>query len=137
MLNHSNHTLLSSPSVDISFNPKYGKRCLHFSFKGKFSKEASFLCSKAWSEEFDKNPDKQYVHIWDCEQMTDFDFDAKDVWLEMLFKYKYQIESVWLASNSLFIRGAARVMSKFSSLNLKIYRSIEEIESKSKVSETI
>ena len=120
-------SLLDSPSVDVAINPQFGESCMHFRFKGKFTKEASVVSTKAWIKEFESNNDRIYTHLWDCTDMTDFDFDAKDSWMKTLESYSRQIDKIAIVSNSILIRGAARVMSKFTKLNLLVFRSIEEV----------
>ena len=120
-------TLLDSPNVDVSINPELGENCMHFKFKGKFTTEASALSTKAWIKEFEDNKDKVYTHLWDCTQMSDFDFDAKNNWVKTLADYSSQINKIAIVSNSILIRGTARVMSKFSKLRLLTYRSFEDV----------
>lgn len=120
--------LLSSSNVDVTLDTRYGENCMYFAFKGKFSTEASKLATKAWIEEFESNPTRKYTHLWDCTKMDDFDFDAKNDWMKALSNYSHQIEYITVVSNSVLIRGAARVMSKFSKLDLRIFKALEELD---------
>ena len=119
--------LLNSINVDVSINPKYSGNCMYFQFKGTFDKNASEKATKVWSDEFQKNPTKNYKHIWDCTEMKDFHFDAKNAWSETLSKFESRIDIIYVVSESIVIRGAARLMTKFSSYNLKVFKSIGEM----------
>lgn len=124
----ANPTLLCSANVDVLINRKYGEHCMHFKFKEQFNKEASSLATKAWTDQFEKDPDTTFTHIWDCTRMKEFDYDAKDAWLQTLSKYSARIEHIYVVSDSILFRGAARVMSKLSKLNLEACKSFEEME---------
>lgn len=121
-------TLLNSPNVDITIDTRYGESCMYFTFNGKFSKEASRLSTEAWIKEFENNPTRTYSHLWDCTGMNDFDFDAKNDWMKTLSNYSHQIEYITVVSDSVLIRGAARVMSKFSKLDLRVLKSLDEFK---------
>jgi hypothetical protein len=119
--------LLNSPNVDVSINPRYRGNCMYFQFKGTFDKNASQKSTKAWETEFGSNPTKKYKHIWDCTQMKDFDLDAKKSWSDTLEKFESRIEVIYVVSESIIIRGAARLMTKFSRYNLKVFKTVGEM----------
>lgn len=119
--------LLNSANVDVSIDPRYRDNCMYFQFKGTFDKEASEKATRVWMKEFESNSHKKYKHIWDCTQMKDFHFDAKNSWSETLTKYESRIEVIYVVSESIVIRGAARLMTKFSKYNLKVFKTIGEM----------
>ncbi|MFK7953974.1 MAG: hypothetical protein AB8B73_14095 [Ekhidna sp.] len=120
-------TLHASSNIDVSMNSQYKGNCMYFQFKGTFDKSASESATKIWKDEFEKNPFKQYKHIWDCTQMKDFHFDAKKAWTDTLAKYEPRIDVIYVVSESIVIRGAARLMTKLSKYDLKIFKSISEM----------
>jgi hypothetical protein len=119
--------LLNSPNVDVSINPRYGGNCMYFQFKGTFDKNASEKSTKAWREEFESNPTTRYKQIWDCTQMKDFHFDAKNSWSDTLSKFESRIDVIYVVSESIIIRGAARLMTKFSKYNLEVFKTVGEM----------
>ncbi len=119
--------ILNSPNVDITIDPRFGENCIHFKFKERFSKEASVQATEAWTDEFERNPDLNYTQIWDCSDMKDFEYSARDEWMQTLSKYSNRIKYVSVVSDSVLIRGAARLMSKFSRLDLRTFKSIDEL----------
>lgn len=120
-------SLLETESIDVVKNHKYGENCLHFVFKGRFTKEASSQATEAWKNEFNSNQEKRYTLIWDCTHMKNFDFDANNEWRRTLSTYTNQIDHIYLVSEAVLIRGAARIMSNVANLNLDAFKSIDEI----------
>jgi len=104
-----------------------GKDYLHFTFKNKFTEHASEIATKEWSDCCKRNPEKKFVHIWDCQSMSGFDKKAKDLWMEHMKKLNDQTDRIILVSDNILIRGAARIMSKFTKLHLEVYKDIGEM----------
>lgn len=119
--------LLNSQGVDVSMNPRFGKHCMYFQFKGTFDKKASELSTQAWTDEFEKNPDATYKHVWDCTNMKDFNYDAKKSWTDTLSKFENRIDEIYVVADSIIIRGAARLMTKFSRYDMKIFKTVAEM----------
>ncbi|MEO9872075.1 hypothetical protein [Ekhidna sp.] len=105
-----------------------GKNYIHFIFKDKFTYDSSVTATEAWKEYCDKSPGKNFVHIWDCQNMQGFDKKAKDLWMEYMDSYIGQTEKIILVSDNILIRGAARIMSKFTKHNLSIYKTFSEMK---------
>lgn len=123
-----NFMLLDSPAVNVETGVFNGDKCLYFTFKGAFTKEASKNATEVWIHEFDRNPMGRYTVIWDCMSMSDFDMGAKNYWMETLAAYSRRIDTVIIVSDSILIRGAARLMAKFSQLNIELCKSPKELE---------
>lgn len=107
-----------------------GNEYLHFTFKNKFTAYASELATKEWSMCCAMNPEKKFVHIWDCQGMSGFDQEAKKIWMGHMKKLISQTGRIILVSDNIFIRGAARLMSGFSKLHLEVYKSYGEMSEK-------
>ena len=116
----------SSANIAIDSGYYQGDPSLYFRFKGKFTEETSRLSSRAWHEEMDNNPLKQYVFIWDCEDMTGFEISARKLWYEYMSLHKHQIDRVVVISGSILIRNAARVMLEFFGLHSTVVKSREK-----------
>ena len=119
--------LLSSQNIDIKEDPTFGSNCLHFSFKGKFTEEASILATQAWSTEFDSNPTTSYSFLWDCLKMDGFEIAARKEWYRCMKIYKDRISKVCVVSDSILIRGAARVMLQFFGIPSTIVKSFDDL----------
>ncbi|MEQ9403994.1 MAG: hypothetical protein RIM99_10430 [Cyclobacteriaceae bacterium] len=119
-------TLLSSPDVEVKVEFLNNTECLVFEFRGHFSREVCENATKAWKNYFDEQMKNEFVIVWDCLQMDGFDYDAKNEWAETLSKYADRIRTINVISSSVLIRGAARLMGKFSKYDLRVFKSYEE-----------
>ena len=95
---------------------------LYFNFKGKFTEEVSVNSCKKWSKKLNLSLEK-YVQVWNCLEMDDFEFNAKNEWLNTLKLTKGKISKIIVISDKIMIRGAARLMLKLMSFESEIVRS--------------
>lgn len=118
-----------SPQLDIHVmkNMDNTNTCLYFKFNGKFTKETSVSGSQAWARLMEENPDKEFEFVWDCQEMTGFDVSARKEWYNTMQKYKDRIAMVYVISNQLMIRSAAKVMLQFFGISSNISRSDESL----------
>ncbi|MEO9484365.1 MAG: hypothetical protein ABJG47_12990 [Ekhidna sp.] len=100
---------------------------LHFTFNGKFTHELSSDAIDEWKSQCKMNPSEKFVHIWDCQNMSGFDKQAKDLWMEQMNSLYDQTERIVLVSDNIIIRGAARLMSRFTKHTLCAYRTLVEM----------
>lgn len=115
--------LLSSKNVDVHVERRLDTPCITFIFKGKFTQEASELSTQAWQEHFTNHPNQKFAMIWDCQQMTGFEMSARREWLKHMHILYKQIDRVIVISDSVLIRGAARLMLKLFSFKSELYES--------------
>lgn len=125
----TDNSVLNDENVTFKSFYQAGKNYLHFSFKNKFTHKSSSIATQAWKDHCDQSPDIKFVHIWDCQSMQGFDKAAKDLWMEYLSTYSNQTEKIILVSDNIVIRGAARIMSKFTKHSLSVYKSFAEMTS--------
>ncbi len=126
--NHTSSPVFKDESLEIRKTHDRGRDFLTFTFKGKLT---LYTCEEACYaivgvKEVD--PSTSYTHIWNCENMTGFDQKAKKRWMHTMDEMQRQIAEVWLISDKMLIRGAARLMSKFSEHQLKTFKSLDEAE---------
>ncbi len=119
--------LLKSPAVDIEKGIYNSSQFIYFTFKGNFNREASRVAIEAWVKEFETNQRGTYQMVWDCMEMKDFDIRAKNDWMEALAANSIRVDTIFIVSDSILIRGAARLMAKFSKLNIQVCKSYEEL----------
>ena len=100
---------------------------LYFKFKGKFTEETSIAGSKAWASFLNERPNEKIEFVWDCEEMTGFEINARKEWYETMKGYKDQIKMVYVISNNLMIRSAAKVMLQFFKIPSEINRSGDQL----------
>ena len=82
---------------------------------------------KKWKEAFQSRPDDKITIVWECLNMTGYETQARIQWQETLKELQPQIKDIWLISDSNLIKTGARVMSVFTSLNIHIVDSEEDI----------
>ena len=103
------------------------KRVLYFQFKGKFSKNSSVEGSKHWTNELEKASSQTYEFIWNCTEMTGFELSARKEWYDAMQGFKQQISKVYVVSDRIMIRSAAKVMLQFFGIANEIVRSEQEL----------
>ena len=118
--------LLESTNVDLSYNDQFDLPCLVFTFKGKFTQLASEESTQVWKEVFDKSNSK-HILVWDCSQMTGFEMSARREWLKYMQLLSNRIDRVLVISDSVLIRGSARLMLKLFNFRSEIYSNQREV----------
>lgn len=121
--------LLSVPEVQVESIVSDNQQFLVFEFCNHFSKQAAKDACDVWTA-FHVNQQKSAIHIWNCRRMSGFDMGAKKVWMNKMKEFGPLIERIVLVSDMILIRGAARLMSKFSSHPLAVYKSVQEMQEK-------
>lgn len=120
-----NSQLLAADTVDVSFNSRFDK-CLLFTFKGTLTQKDGHLAIQIWSEIFEGS-DEKYTLIWNCSKMDGFERAARSEWTETLQKWPERIDKIFLISDSIIIRGAARLMLKLFHIELIPVKSESEL----------
>lgn len=115
------------PRIDIQFAPEFSKDCIYFTFREKFTLDASEQATRYWSNLLDKSESKSFSFIWDCTEMTGFEPSARKTWYGSMKKYKSRISHITIISPSILIRGAARVMMEMFGMKSKMLKSKEEL----------
>lgn len=114
-----------NPKIEWSLNS--GKECLKFTFGEKLTTKEAEVAIEEWREAFKSKMNRSIILIWDCRKMKKYDGEAKDKWTDALKEMKSQIDSIWLISDSPFIRMAGSVMGMVSSLNVRSIKSEDEL----------
>lgn len=120
--------ILRSENVDIMADSKSGFDCLHFTFKGKFTSEASLKSSEAWKETFAVSKNRKFKLYWNCLQMTGFETSAKSEWMKCMGELKNQISSVVVISDNIVIRGASHLMLKFYGFEYQVFKTYDDAQ---------
>ncbi len=106
-----------------------GENYLHFKLEGKFTANSCKKGYETWRKVNMNNPGKTFVHVWDCSSMTGFEQEAKKMWMRAMDEMCDQMTEVWLIADNILIRGAARLMSKFTKHELKAFKNTNETAS--------
>lgn len=114
--------------LDILRIDRQDARFLIFVFRGKLTDRACEEACEIWNDTVQSDPSVVYTHIWDCEKMTGFEQKAKNRWMDAMNYHSNRTNSIWLISDNILIRGAARLMSKFSRHELKVFRKKDEVQ---------
>lgn len=113
---------------NIEWIKKSGKECLKFTFSGKFRETDAVIATKKWREIFATRKQDKITLIWDCQNMNDYDQQARTLWQNACKEMKDQITIIWVITNSILIRMGASVISVFTSLKIKVVGSEQEIQ---------
>lgn len=118
-----------SPELDIQLikNTANPNDCLYFKFKEKFTQTTSKAGSDTWSNYMDEHSDSKFEFVWDCVNMTGFELQARKEWYNAIQKHKSQISKVYVISDKLMIRSAAKVMLQFFGIPADINRSSDQL----------
>lgn len=120
-----------SPELDIQLikNTDNKHNCLYFRFKEKFTQKTSMAGSQAWSRFMEEKQNASFEFVWDCSDMTGFELQARKEWYNAIQNYKNQIAKVYVVSDKLMIRSAAKVMLQFFGIPSEINRSGDQLPS--------
>ena len=121
--------LLSIPEVEVEHQKISNQHFLIFEFRNHFSAEAAREASEVWTR-FHLDENVSAIHVWNCSWMTGFDIAAKNIWMKKMKEHDQMIDRIVLISEMIIIRGAARLISKFTKHRLDVYRSIPEMNNK-------
>ena len=118
-----------SPELDIHLLADSGSAnaCLYFKFKGKLTKETSKAGALAWLNHMDEKAEDNFEFVWDCKEMTGFELQARKEWYNAMQTRKDRITKVYVVSNHLMIRSAAKVMLQFFGIPSEINRSEDQL----------
>ena len=111
----------------IEWIHKSDELCLRFTFKGNFSEHEAICATPQWREALSSRPYERIIHIWDCRDMDDYDQEAKKIWIENCKKFRGQIDSIWLISNSMLINMGAKIISLVTYLDVRTVKSEADI----------
>ena len=120
--------IFNSSEIDIVSKRMNGDSVLYFTFKGKFTEQASKASTQAWSNELNANKNQQYTFVWDCMDMAGFEYAARTEWLNCMQQHKSRIDHVVMLSGNIVIRGAAKVLLGMLGLSCNILKTREALK---------
>ena len=123
---------IGSPRVE--WVARGNRRCLEFWFDAHLSSIGAERAIEAWRAAFESRPNERITVVWHCLKMKGYDTEARSQWTATLKDLKGQIESIWLVTDSKFIRMGATVMGMLSSLDIqtvKLFGWVESIRNRS------
>jgi len=115
-------------NLNIDWIEKSGKPCLKFTFGQNLTEKDAGEAIVEWRKAFQSKMGQAIVLIWDCREMKGYESAARVNWQSALKEMKSQIDTIWLITESNFIKMGASVMSMFSSLEIKVVSSEDEIK---------
>ncbi|WP_420318722.1 hypothetical protein [Ekhidna sp.] len=118
-----------SPELDIRIlnDSSSNNPCIYFKFKGKFNVESALSGTKELTAFMDAHPAAQCEFVWDGQEMTGFEINARKSWYEAMSKYKSRIVKVYVISPNIMIRSAAKVMLTVFGIDSVINKSEEQL----------
>ena len=99
---------------------------LYFTFKGTFRRKEAEVAIEQWKEIFEKETGNPAL-VWNCLEMKDYEPMARIAWQKAIKELKSQIDVIWLITNSPLIKSGAKLMSMFTSYNMRVAKSEEDI----------
>ncbi|MBS1559144.1 MAG: hypothetical protein JST69_10505 [Bacteroidetes bacterium] len=104
------------------------KDFLQFDFEGDLKDPIALDCIKQWKDEMRKlSPGQKINLIFNCCKMSGFETEARKHWQETMKLFKGQINDVWIVSENIFIRTAAKTMGLLTGFNMKTCNSVSEV----------
>lgn len=125
----SSNILLTHPEIEVEYILLNDHRLIVFEFRNQFTLDAAKAAVKCWSAH-NQEQQQSAIHIWNCRRMSGFEMASKKIWMNHMRESGELIERIILISEMILIRGAARLMSKFSKHRLDVYRSLKEMQKK-------
>lgn len=119
---------MNSSNPIIEWSKKSGQDCLKFTFGEKLTLEEAGRAIQEWKNAFLTKSGTSVILIWDCSVMKHYDNDAKKIWMNALNDMKSQITSIWLITDSPFIKMGALIMGAFCAHKINAVSSEDEIE---------
>ncbi len=111
---------------EIKWKILNNKEYLYFTFHDTLrEKEASDSVIK-WHELLNLKNEKREL-IWNCLDMKGYEPMARIIWQRAIKELKTYIDKIWLISDSTLIQTGARIMSLFTSFDLKVVKSESDI----------
>ncbi len=115
-------------NLKVKWIHKSLKQQLWFVFEGKLTTKDAEVAIEEWRKQFNLMKETSAVIVWDCRAMKGYEPTARSKWLEALKELKLQIETVWVISDSPFIRMGASFLGMLSSLTINAVSTENEIK---------
>ncbi|MFY0687874.1 MAG: hypothetical protein JXQ90_11945 [Cyclobacteriaceae bacterium] len=74
------------------------------------------------------NYKEDVIMIWDCSQMRRYQPGSRELWQGFIKEHQSKISKIWLVSDSVMIRGGAKLIALFTSLDIVTVTSLDMIE---------
>jgi hypothetical protein len=116
--------------IDINFITIDNREYPQFDFRGHLDDDSAAEAIKRWNDEMTKTKQNRtkISIIYNCIEMTGFDTNARRNWQDIIKMHKDQIEVIWLVSDNIFIRTAAKTMGLISGFPINATKSLSEIK---------
>lgn len=115
----------TKPTLDwIRIN---GRPHLRFVFKAALTEEDCQAAIAEWRQAFEERSEEVISLVWEASEMKSYESKARKFWQEAMREMRDRIGTVWLVTGSSIIRMGASVMSLFSSIDIKVVSSQDEI----------
>lgn len=115
-------------SLKITSVKKGSKDFLQFDFEGDLKETIALDSIQQWKDEMSKLLPGQKINlIFNCRKMSGFETEARKHWQETMKLFKGQISDVWVVSENIFIRTAAKTMGLLTGFNMKACNSVSEV----------
>lgn len=116
--------MLDNPIIEIK--KINNTECLNFVFNGELTENNAAFAIDKWKLLLNKSNTK-IQHIWNCKGMTGYEPMARSHWQRAIKELKGKIDKIWLVSDSALIIAGARILSVFTSLDIKTVSTEESI----------
>ena len=100
--------------------------CLNFVFSGLLTENNAAVAVDKWKQLLNRNATK-IQHVWNCKGMTGYEPMARSHWQRAIKELKGKIDKIWLVSDSALIITGAKILSVFTSFDIKTVSTEEAI----------
>lgn len=105
------------------------KNYLRITFHGHLTHEMSIQIAREWSRYMELHRPRRFNIIFHAQYMTDYDPMARIHWQDQISRLKMQINSLWIVTDSIILKGGAKLMGLFTSFPIAVVESEDEITS--------
>lgn len=103
------------------------KTCLQFDFTGYLSEQIASKAIEDWKAYMQKHSASKVCLIYNCNDMSGFDTNARKNWQATMSSYKNQIDEIWVVCDNIFIMTAAKTMGLLTGLPIKVCRELDAV----------
>lgn len=104
------------------------RRALRITIIGHLDENSANVLANDLKKELDKNDSGKITLVWNCLDMTGYEPVARMKIQNLIKSFKNQLENNYLVSTNKVIQGGAKILSIFSSFNMKVVNSEDEIK---------
>lgn len=129
LINHSSN-------LNVCYKTIGGIECLYFDQTGYVNLETISAAQKELKGFEILKSDEKPIVVIDCLKVTDYDCQVRNLVQDILLEAKDKIGRIWVITSSLEIHAAMEILSFFTSKDIKVVSSKEQLNHNLQISQT-